>query len=301
MTLNTFSQGNYVFENSVFEYLKKNETAKKYSIKSISYYPNFLDSINKGKCAKQETYTSKGNLIKVEFLPESNKPQENNNFIYDNQDNLKEIHGGVSGSFGSNIFILDYYDNNKLKSLIRKGINGNSSSDTMSYYYTNKGLFDYKIWSDNKSSKIYIRYNKCDEIEYVETLPYKTESIQLDSNGCVIYTEIEMGDDLIGKEKSFHRRTYNSNCQNLTDYTQYYFGDDWKITSETSEFDNNSRLIKVTSKYCSAKTKDKCLKKFRVDSIYKYEYDSKGLRIFWKEYDKKEELKSISFRKYEFF
>jgi hypothetical protein len=298
LTLNLFSQGNYVFENGIFDYLNKNKKAKKHNIKSISYYSNFIDSLDQGECIKKDIYNSTGNIIKEEYFPNSNKSNERNTFIYDANDNLNEMHGGISGTFGgSSIFKLDYYNTMNLKSIIRTPLNNNSESDTLIYFYTNAGLFDYKTYGKLKT---FIRYNSCGKIEYIETLPLSFETIKLNENGCVIYSEIEMGDELIGKEKSFHQRTDNSNCQNLTDYTQYYFGDEWKITSDSNQYDSNSKLVKITSNYCRAKTKTKCLKKNEVHNTYEYIYNSTGLIVFEKVYNKKGKLTSNYFYDYKF-
>ena len=302
LTLSVFSQGNYVIENDAFKYIKKNRKAKKYKIKTISYYPNYVDSLNKGKCEKREIYNLKGNIISEINFPDSKNPSENKIFIYDSLDNLIEIHRYLTKDNNySEIIYLGYYPTNQLKSMSWLYTKSNSNNDTLLYYYTEDGFYDYKVWSNSKSKRMYIRYNKCNEIEYIETLPTKPESIKLDSNKCIIFGEVELGDDLIGKEKSFFKRTYNSKCKNLTDYTQYFFGNEWLISSHTNTFNEKSELIKVVNSRCEAKSKEKCLKKFEIYSIYKIEYNSKGLEILSKEYDKKEKLKSIYYTDYVFY
>jgi len=226
-SLTILAQGNYDFENEVFKFIKKNETAQKHGIKTISYYPSYKDSLNKGKCGKIETYDSAGTLSQVLISPNSKKEYKNYSFVYDNDKKLKEVWYYLpkwKGPF--HIIHLDYYPSNQLKSMTKNIINSNNPRpDTLFYYYTKEGRYDYKEWNYNRSNKMFIRYNKCNEIEYIDEFPLKAESIELDSNGCIIFTEL-------GIDKSYLRRIYNTNCQNLTEYFQYNFGKSFQVSLE---------------------------------------------------------------------
>jgi len=296
ITLSLYSQGNYVFENVTFDYMKKIEIAKKHRIKSISYYPNYKDSLKKGKCEKKEIYDTTGILLKAVYSPNTKKEYKKYSFVYDKNNRLIELNYFFSkrDKVPFRIILLDYYQTGQLKSMTEKYPHGKSNPDTLFYYYTEGGRYEYKVWGKNPDHKMYIRYNKCNKIEYVETRPYKNGSIQLDSNGCMTYVEIEKGED-------FDRYTYNDNCQVTSNYGVYNFGKEWNIWHKTYEYNTNNFLIRIISKESQAKTKAKCEENLKVKSIIEIEYNNKGLRIFTKTKNETGKIIANAYIEYEYY
>ena len=294
---NLFSQGNYVFEAEAFELIDKIATAKKYGIKTIHYYPNYISPQNKGECERKESYGLTGNLLEEIYFPGSKKEYLKNTFTYDNNGRIKEIYGYLlKKKEPFSVVHLDYYQSNQLKSMAEKIIKSDKVPDTILYYYTIVGRFDYKVWSHNRSVKAYIRYNKCNEIEYVAGPPYRTESIQLDDNDCVIFAEIEAGED-----ESYHKRINNNNCQNVSDYAVYQFRKEWNIYSTMREYDTNNRPIKIINKECRARSKATCENQLKITSIDEIEYNNNGLIIFLQIKNEKGRIKKNIYTEYEYY
>lgn len=297
-TLNLFSQGNYVFEKDVFDFIYKIETAKRHRIKTINYYPDYKDSLNKGECKKMELYDSTGILIKEVYYPNSKKEYFKNTFEYDNSGRLKIIYNYLtSDDTPFSIIHLDYYYSSQLKSIVKIIVKSNHIPDTLLYYYTPEGRFDYKLRSFNRSLKIYIRYNKCNKIEYIESMPFKEGTIQLDSNDCIVFVRMET----IESDMEYHKRVNNDNCQNVSDYGVYKSGPKWSIYFTINEYDTSQRLLRTIDKKSQANTMAKCENKLEVSSVHEFEYNDRGLQIFHKIKNGKGKLTKIIFTEYKYW
>lgn len=301
-TLNLFSQANYVFERDIFKLIKKIETAKKFKIKTINTYSNYKDSLNKGKCKIMESYDSTGNLIKRVYTYPYSKTFYISTFVYDKNGRLVEV---CYYYFKSNEpylkRYLDYYENNQVKSITQKYTKSNTQSDTLFYYYSKDGRYDYKVWGKSPNFKKYIHYNKCNQIEYVESFPFKKDRIQLDSNDCLIFMGTEKFEDLLENEMFYIKRINDNNCQNLSYYSVDNCGKDWSIYSSTNEYDTNNKLLRSTFKESHAKTLTKCENKLKINSVHEYKYNDKGLEIFHKTTNEKGKLENIVYTEYIYY
>ncbi len=295
-----YAQGTYKFENEALDIIAQNKKAKTYAIKMIRYYSGFVDSVNKGTCTKKEIYGADGNLVEEIEYPNSNKEKQTRRFVYDGN-NLIEIHRTLKKRNGASRIIYIGYDSlDRLKSMHQRFTANNSSSDTVFYYYAADGRYDYKTWGRDDNHKMFIRYNACGKIEYVESFPLDHTTIKLDSNNCVCYVELYSGEHPNKNDISFHRRTCTEQCKTLTYYTQYAYHNDWMISTDTNQYNTDFLLARNTYAFCRAKTKKKCLRKFRVARITEYEYDSNGLLLFAREYDRNNKLTTTHYREYEY-
>lgn len=295
-----YSQGNNIFENEAFEYIQKIETAQKNRIKTINYYPNYEDSMNKGECEKLELYDSNGILLKEIYYPNSKKEYFENAFEYNTNGKLKTIYHYLSNAKTPFSAIhLDYNHYQQLKSMTKEIIKGNIEPDTLFYFYTIEGRFDYKVWSHNRNMKINVHYNKCNRIEYIEGLPYKQGSIQLDSNDCIIFGEIETGENK--GDIDYFKRINNNNCQIISEFSGFKIGKEWNIHVATYEYDMNHRILRIIYKAAQAKTMSKCVNKLKVKSVHEFEYNNKGLQIFHKTKNGKGNLTKNLYIEYTYF
>lgn len=300
--LNLFSQANYVFERDIFELLEKIETAKKFKIKTINTYSNYNDSLNKGKCKIMESYDSSGNLIKRVYTYPSSKTFYISTFVYDKNGRLIEVwYYYLKNNEPYLKRYLDYYETNQVKSITQKYTKSNTQSDTLFYYYSKDERYDYKVWGKSPNFKKYIHYNKCNQIEYVESFPFKKDRIQLDSNDCLIFIGTEKFEDLLENEMFYIKRINDNNCQNLSYYSVDNYGKVWSIYSSANEYDTNNKLIRSTFKESHAKTLTKCENKLKISSVHEYQYNDKGLEIFHKTTNEKGKLENIIYTEYIYY
>lgn len=293
-------QGVYLNENEIFDYVEKNEIAKKHKIKSIKEYPDYKIEESKGNCKKEDVYDSNGNIIKETMYPNTKEEYVKHAFIY-NENRLVEIREFYKDEDEPNhYYFINYNTKNQITSITSQHKNEVNNATVINYFYTEDGKFDYsqRVGATFKNK---IHYNKCGRIEYVESLSITEESIKLDSNDCIIYYEPFHEYEYKEGEEDYVKRIMNNNCETKTYFSRRRRYKYWIIQTQENTYNESGQFIEAVYSKRKARLNMTYFKKYERYYHTEYEYNDKGLQTSAKFFNLKNELDRNYYTEYNYY